>query len=620
MGRLDIMVNNAGIETRTSVLDTTEAQYEKVMEINLKSAFFGTQLAAKQMIAQGGGGRIINISSVHEDWPMPGNAPYCLSKGGMRMLTRQAGIELGPHNILVVGVGPGAVATPINTDDHGGPGEDEDPRRRHPARAHGPARGDRQRGGVSGRGRRQLPRRHHDLRRRRHHALQSGAVTDPGMSAPDGSRHRVVIVGGGFGGLPAARLLGRKKAIDVTLVDRRNHHLFQPLLYQVATGLIPPGQIAADSPRGSQAQERPGRAGRGHWLRPGRRASCTPASSGLKAIEIPYDSLIVAAGVNQSYFGHDEFALYAPGMKTIDDALELRRRIFGAFEMAEMADDPAEQARWLTVAIVGAGPTGVELAGQIRELAVRSLRGEFRTFEASSVRVVLLDGGKEPLATFGDQLSGKADQGARSAWGWSCAWAPGWWAWTPTASISPTGRRRHPAVGQAHTTVWAAGRGGLAPGGRAGQGHRRRPGPGRPHRGAARPCHPRPSRGVRGRRHDGPRQPARRGRGGHARRTARRQHHRAAARRASRPNPFKYRDLGSAATIGRFRSVVNFRGMRLSGFPGWVVWAFVHLAFLTGFGNRLTTLLKWTRSFIGRGRPEREFSVMHTGGDLSLPT
>src|SRR5947209_6310605 len=113
-GRLDVMVNNAGIETRTSVLDTTEDQYEKVLDINLKSAFFGTQLAAKQMIAQGGGGRIINISSVHEDWPMPGNTPYCLSKGGMRMLTRTAGVELGAHNITVVGVGPGAVDTPIN--------------------------------------------------------------------------------------------------------------------------------------------------------------------------------------------------------------------------------------------------------------------------------------------------------------------------------------------------------------------------------------------------------------------------------------------------------------------------------------------------------------------------
>ena len=113
-GRLDIMVNNAGVETRTSVLDTTEAQYEKVMEVNLKSAFFGTQLAAKQMIKQGGGGRIINITSVHEDWPMPNNTAYCLSKGGMRMLTRTAGIELAKHNILIVGVGPGAVATPIN--------------------------------------------------------------------------------------------------------------------------------------------------------------------------------------------------------------------------------------------------------------------------------------------------------------------------------------------------------------------------------------------------------------------------------------------------------------------------------------------------------------------------
>ena len=115
-GRVDVMVNNAGIETRTSVLDTTEDQYAKVLDINLKSAFFGTQLAATQMIAQGGGGRIINVTSVHEDWPMPGNTPYCLSKGGMRMLTRTAGVELAPHGITVVGVGPGAVDTPINKE------------------------------------------------------------------------------------------------------------------------------------------------------------------------------------------------------------------------------------------------------------------------------------------------------------------------------------------------------------------------------------------------------------------------------------------------------------------------------------------------------------------------
>ena len=123
LGRVDIMVNNAGIETRTSVLDTTEEQYERVLDINLKSAFFGTQIAAKQMIAQGDGGRIINISSVHEDWPMPGNTAYCLSKGGMRMLTRTAAQELGPHNVLIVGVGPGAAATPINIGTMADPGK-----------------------------------------------------------------------------------------------------------------------------------------------------------------------------------------------------------------------------------------------------------------------------------------------------------------------------------------------------------------------------------------------------------------------------------------------------------------------------------------------------------------
>ena len=122
-GKIDVMVNNAGIETRSSVLDTTEDQYDKVLAVNLKSAFFGTQLAAKQMIAQGTGGRIINVSSVHEDWPMPGNAAYCLSKGGMRMLTRQAGVELGPEGVQVIGVGPGAVATPINASTMDTPGK-----------------------------------------------------------------------------------------------------------------------------------------------------------------------------------------------------------------------------------------------------------------------------------------------------------------------------------------------------------------------------------------------------------------------------------------------------------------------------------------------------------------
>ena len=226
-------------------------------------------------------------------------------------------------------------------------------------------------------------------------------------------RHRVVIVGGGFGGLPATRLLGGKP-VDVTLIDRRNHHLFQPLLYQTATGMLAPGQIAPALR---------------HVVRKKKNVRVQLAEvsgfdlerrvvhanvAGRFAVEYPYDSLIVAAGVTQSYFGHDEFAFFAPGMKTLDDALELRRRIYGAFEMAELAADATEKEHWLTVVVVGAGPTGVELAGQVRELATRSLRGEFRTFEASAVRVILVDGGKEPLATFGDELSAKAAKTLRA--------------------------------------------------------------------------------------------------------------------------------------------------------------------------------------------------------------
>ena len=177
------------------------------------------------------------------------------------------------------------------------------------------------------------------------------------------ARHRVVVVGGGFGGLPALRYFAHRP-VDVTLVDRRNHHLFQPLLYQVATGMLSPGQIAP-----------PIRHVVRRWKNVRvelaevtdfdleRRIVHATSAANLHQLELPYDSLIVAAGVNQSYFGHDELARYAPGMKTIDDAMELRRRIFGAFEMAAVATDPAEKERWLTVVIVGAGPTGVELAG-----------------------------------------------------------------------------------------------------------------------------------------------------------------------------------------------------------------------------------------------------------------
>ena len=175
-GRLDVMVNNAGVETRASVLDTTEAQYDRVLSINLKSAFFGVQIAAKQMIKQGGGGRIINITSVHEDWPMPGNTAYCLSKGGMRMLTRTAGVELAPHGINVVGVGPGAVPTPINLSTMNDPALMAKLNAAIPLGPDGEARGDRECRGVPRRRRRELCECDDDFRGWWNDAEQRGAV------------------------------------------------------------------------------------------------------------------------------------------------------------------------------------------------------------------------------------------------------------------------------------------------------------------------------------------------------------------------------------------------------------------------------------------------------------
>jgi NADH:ubiquinone reductase (H+-translocating) len=430
-----------------------------------------------------------------------------------------------------------------------------------------------------------------------------------------GERHRVVIVGGGFGGLPAARLLGRRP-VDVTLIDRRNHHLFQPLLYQVATGLLPPGQVAVPIRHVVRRQKNVRvelAAVTGFDLE--RRVVFTSVL-GADQREVPYDSLIVAAGVGQSYFGHDEFALYAPGMKTIDDALELRRRIFGAFEMAEMVSDPDEQARWLTIAIVGAGPTGVELAGQVCDLAKRSLRGEFRSFDPATARVVLLDGGSEPLATFGDDLSGRAAKelehlGVDLRMGCRVGGVD-------ARGVDYTDADGNTSRLDAYTTVWAAGvqatplAKALAEASGAETDR------------AGRIC-VQPDLSLPGHpevfavgdmmaldKLPGVAEVAIQGSLHAANTITRRQ-------RGKEAVPFKYRDLGSAATVGRFRSVVDFKGLHLSGFPGWVVWAFIHLAFINGFGNRVGTIIKWTSSFVGRARPEREFSAKHTGGDLSLP-
>ncbi len=438
----------------------------------------------------------------------------------------------------------------------------------------------------------------------------------PGAERVDsaGHRHRVVIVGGGFGGLPATRLLGGKP-VDVTLVDRRNHHLFQPLLYQTATGMLAPGQIAPALRhvvrKKKNVRVRLAEVSGFDLERKVVRANV----AGRFEIEYPYDSLIVAAGVTQSYFGHDEFAFFAPGMKTLDDALELRRRIFGAFEMAETVSDPTEKEHWLTVVVVGAGPTGVELAGQIRELATRSLRGEFRTFDASAVRVILVDGGKMPLATFGDQLSAKV---AKTLTHLGIEVRMG----SQVVGIDAAGVDVKEAEGisriEARTTIWAAGVQAsplaklLADASGATVDRAGRIAvlpdltiPGHPEVFAVGDMASLDNL-------PGVAEVAMQG-GLHAANSILR-------RLKNEPTKsFKYRDLGSVATIGRFRAIVSVKGIRLSGFPGWVVWMFVHLAFLTGFGNRFTTMLRWLRTMVGRGRAEREFSVAHTGGDLSLP-
>lgn len=219
-------------------------------------------------------------------------------------------------------------------------------------------------------------------------------------------RPRVVIVGGGFGGLFAAKFL-KRAAVDITLVERTNHHLFQPLLYQVATGILSPGAVAPPLrevlKKHDNVKVRLGEV-TGFDLAARTVHVEHPSSSS----DLPYDYLIFATGVGSSYFGHDEFAPHAPTMKTVDDALTLRTRIFGAFEMAALAANEEERRAWLTFAVVGGGPTGVEVAGQIAELAHRSLDRNFREFDPSTATVILFEGGDEILPTFGDRLSGKA--------------------------------------------------------------------------------------------------------------------------------------------------------------------------------------------------------------------
>jgi NADH:ubiquinone reductase (H+-translocating) len=234
-------------------------------------------------------------------------------------------------------------------------------------------------------------------------------TTSPSSAAPapaSGGRPRVVIIGSGFGGLFTAKALA-KAPVDVTVIGKTSHHLFQPLLYQVATGILSEGEIAPPTREILRHQEN-ARVVLGE-VTDIDLANRTVTSTVLGRTTVhPYDELVVAAGAGQSYFGNDQFAEFAPGMKSIDDALELRGRIFGAFELAELATDPAEVDRLMTFVVVGAGPTGVEMAGQIAELAHRTLRRDFRSIDPTRARVVLLDAAPAVLPSFGEKLGGRA--------------------------------------------------------------------------------------------------------------------------------------------------------------------------------------------------------------------
>ena len=425
-----------------------------------------------------------------------------------------------------------------------------------------------------------------------------------------GNRRRVVIIGGGFAGLFAARAL-KRAPVDVTLLDRTEHHLFQPLLYQCATGILSEGKIATPL----RALLRKHRnvefvLAEVTGIDPEQRQVAATRPGG-KTTEFGYDYLIVAAGVEQSYFGHDEFAMYAPGMKTIEDALVIRRRVFGAFEMAESATDPAERRKWLTFALVGAGPTGVELAGQIRELATKTLREEYRHINPEDARVLLFDGGAAPLAPFGPKLSAKAakalDKLGVEQHMHSIATQIDYTGLTVRAQ---DGAETHY---DAATVLWTAGVAAPsvataiahATGAKQDRAGRIEVGPD-----LTIPGHPEIM--VTGdvmslNKLPGVAEVAMQT-GLYAGRSIRHQ-----LRGEVYNKPFRYYDLGSAAYLSRGRAVVSVGKLQFAGFPGWAVWLFIHIGFLTGYRNRIGAVFSWWFAFTRDLRRERTYTTKQVG-------
>jgi NADH dehydrogenase len=427
-------------------------------------------------------------------------------------------------------------------------------------------------------------------------------------------RHRVAIVGCGFGGLFAARTL-RRADVDVTIIDRTNHHLFQPLLYQLATGILSEGDIAPPI-RDVLRRQRNTSVVFGEVVDLNLDARLLAVDTLGFRSEIPYDSMIVAAGASQSYFGHPEFAHDAPGMKTIDHALELRGRIFGAFEMAEREPDPAARRHWLTFVVVGAGPTGVEVAGQLAELSRRSLHRNFRHIDPAEARIVLLDATPTILGPFPESLRARAardlrDMGVEIHVGTMVTGVDE--RGIDTNSADPQLRRI-----EAATKIWAAGvqaspLGRLLAEGTGGEVDRA----GRVKVEPDCTLPRRPEVFVIGDLMSldnlpGVAQVAIQS-GRHAAKTITRRLEGDTTRR-----PFRYRDRGTLAAISRSRAIAALGRLRVSGFSAWLLWLAVHLAALTGFKNRVSVLFNWTVAFLGRGRAQRVITMQQVFGRQAL--
>jgi NADH dehydrogenase len=445
--------------------------------------------------------------------------------------------------------------------------------------------------------------------------MTTSPAGSPATSDSSGGRPRVVVIGSGFGGLFAAQAL-RKAPVDITLVAKTAHHLFQPLLYQVATGILSEGEIAPAT-REILRRQQNARVVLGEVTDIDLTARTVTSTILGRTTVHAYDELVVAAGAGQSYFGNDRFAEFAPGMKSIDDALELRGRIFGAFELAELAEDQAEVDRLLTFVIVGAGPTGVEMAGQIAELAHRTLRRDFRHIDPTTARVVLLDAAPAILPSFGEKLGDRArrqlnQNGVEVQLGAMVTDVDANGIEIKDASSGEVRRI------SAATKIWAAGVQASSLGrilGEQSGADVDRAGRISVQPDLTLPGHPEVH--VVGdmmalNKLPGVAQVAIQGGRYAADQIKRRLDGRAPL------GAFEYHDKGSMATISRFHAVADVGKLKFEGFFAWVMWLVVHLFYIVGFKSRLTTVLHWLVSFLGRGRAERVATQQQVYGRLAL--